>query len=356
MAQYPRLTRRGHRYWVLKVKGEGLTIYTTLYHPTHCLNRIVEVAVPTERVSFKGYMFGFYLPPYLFSNSCDYPPLFAEVARQHPSSETAHLFQALFFGGGVEGKVRRELGSLGIAHLLALSGLHLGLVVGGVLILLYPVYRFFHYRFFPYRNRYVDLGIGAITLSFLYLWITNAPPSLTRAVGMEVAAFLIWICRGRLSPLPLLGGATLIAFYISPSLPFSVGFLFSIVAVYLILLYFKSWGSNFWSWLLLSPYLQLAMVPLVHHFFPPISPYSILSPLLSLLFPAFYFGEVVLHILGKGGVLDPLLTHLLQLGENFTLRPTPDWLYYLYWGVLGVSYRWRWGRVLLPLLGLMVLI
>ena len=442
VAQYLKVSRRGKRYWVYKIKGEGLTIYTTIYqkknrqkgkklrekerkifypslrptslpvsntqlegghpnpfpnHPNHPtlktihpvsplpiiypqtmdkhqatnyqstvttiystshsnqLNRLVVVEIPTKRVSFKGYLYGFYLPPYFIFWDGNYPEWYRQIALQHKSPTIAHLFQALFLGGGVEGEVRAKLGALGVAHLLALSGLHLGLIAGGVYLLLFPVYRFFHRRFFPYRNSFIDLGTIIIFISLLYLFFTGSPPSLARAVGMEIGGFLIWVGRGRLTPVGVLGIGGVIAFLLSPSLVWSVGFLFSVVAVYLILLYLEQWGTGWKSWLFLMPYIQLSMIPLVHHFFTPFSPMSILSPFFSLLFPIFYFGELIFHCIGIGGITDWIVEGILELAQPIYHFSTPPFLYYLFIGIILGALVNRRLLIIPPIFGIVVL-
>lgn len=329
-----RKERKNHRpYWVFKGKSGQLQLYTSLYHlpagerEETLLNRRFSIEVKTQGIPFFRWLTGFYTPPIGFSLGPP-PPLFQWIGAQHRDPQLAHLFQALFFGGGVDLQLRRKLGGLGVAPLVALSGLHLGLISGLLFLLLYPLYRPFHLHLFPDRNLYLDLGVAILGVELLYLILTQFPPSLVRAYGMEVAGFLFLYYRLQFNFPLFLALTLLICWWLSPGALLSLGFFFSIWAIFLIYLYFRHLPISRWTLLFLPVYLSVQMLPVVHHFFPPLSPYFPLSPIISLLFPLFYTGELLLHLAGAGGVLDPLLSHYFQLGQELYPLPIPTWFFF----------------------------
>ncbi|MRJ07057.1 MAG: hypothetical protein C6I01_06010 [Epsilonproteobacteria bacterium] len=357
-AVYTKSRKNGRKYWVLKLKKGSLTFYTSTYRPfsVNPLNRPVYLEFKPPNVSFPNYLTSFYLPPYHLIVEPFSPP-FQWIWNQHPQfKEGGYLFQALFLGGGIPTDLRQKLGRLGVVHLLALSGLHLGLISLLLYLFLSPIYSLLHHRFFPYRNRYFDLGMVILGVEFLYLLFTNFPPSLLRAFGMELTAFLWLYFRLPFKLFPFLLGVVLVAFLISPGLLISLGFFFSLIAVYLIFLYLHHLPPTpFWG-IFLPFYLTGAMVPIIHHFFPQLSPYLFLSPIISLLFPLFYGGELIFHLWGVGDVGDSFISLYLQLGENYFTLPISTPLFGLYLGALLLSYFSRPLFLLTPLLPLGIIV
>ncbi|RUM57050.1 MAG: hypothetical protein DSY40_01265, partial [Nautilia sp.] len=172
-------------YWVLKLKNNQVTFYTTSREDLKdILNYKVEVGVITKHIKFLDYLTTFYAPT--FNLGLLEKPKYKEfIEKQHKDKYIANIFNALFFGDSLYYKTRQELSSLGISHLLALSGLHLVVISGFLYLLLTSIYDFL---FPPYRNRNIDLGFFILGILFLYLYLVDFPASLVRSFIMEVLA------------------------------------------------------------------------------------------------------------------------------------------------------------------------
>lgn len=116
----------------------------------------------------------------------------------------------------------------GIAHILALSGLHVGLIALIVSSALYPLVYF--------RKRNAALAVTLVVL-WLYAFATGLTPSVVRAVTMASAYTLARIFQRRQSPLNSLCLAAIIILAFSPESLFSIGFQLSFAAVLAIILF-----------------------------------------------------------------------------------------------------------------------
>lgn len=142
---------------------------------------------------------------------------------------SAALWRALILAdrSALERVTRRRLQSLGLAHLLALSGLHVGVVVGAALLLL--------------RRRRVPMAV--LVLLFAWLTVAGPTPSLLRAVAM-----VSWIAWGQrleraVNPIDALAFAALVDLTLWPWRALGVGWWLSYGAT-LSLLRARSWLSR----------------------------------------------------------------------------------------------------------------
>ena len=116
--------------------------------------------------------------------------------------------------------VRDAFARAGVAHVMALSGQNVALLVGVMAFVLA-------------RSR-VGLARYGVMIALLlgYLWLVGAGPSITRAVIQGVAVLLgLWVGRGRVDVLAALGWAGLVSVLWAPGWVFDVGFQLSYLAV-----------------------------------------------------------------------------------------------------------------------------
>lgn len=337
--QYQKLNRRHKPYTVLKLQSGDLTFYTTTKEDLKPLkNRTLSLSVVTKNIPFYRYLGTFYAPAFNIALRPRKASLKAGtltyITGQHTDPSMEELFGALFLAQPPGKALREGISDLGISHLIALSGYHLGFLGGIVLLLLRFPYAFLQQRFFPYRNRTFDLAALSAALLFGYMLFVGSPPSLLRAYGMLLVGLVLfsrWIDLFSFAALFVTLGL-LVA--LMPGLLFSVGFWFSAAGVfyiYLFLHYFKHWHPVK-TLLALNLFIFAAMLPVVHFIFTKFTLYQLLSPVISLLFALFYPVEIVLHLIGMGSVLDTLLlTPLLHMEmARFTLAVSlPFLIFYL---------------------------
>lgn len=109
----------------------------------------------------------------------------------------------------------------GLIHLLAASGMNVGIIAGSILWLLSLLK-------VPYRKR---IGIAMVAVAF-YSLMTGLPPSIQRAATMlEIALFLKLLNR-ELSPVFLLCVASTLLVAINPETITSIGFQFSVLTTF----------------------------------------------------------------------------------------------------------------------------
>ena len=274
-------------------------------------------------------------------------------------------------------RVRAAFSDTGTAHVLAVSGLHVGLVA---LILM----AFLRACRLPKRIGYIAsmAGLG------LYAWLTGGSPSVVRATIMAVAVMIGLLGERRSSGLNMLGLAGLLILAFWPQALLTVGFQLSFAATLGILtltaplqnLLFKISGSSFVrNWLLtplsVSAAAQLATAPIIAWHFHRVPLISLLANLVVV-----PLAGMVLS-LGLAAVLAAPLHHALagplmasaygasrlmlgsvdqfsKWGSLAVVWPRPDfWQMAIYlllllavfaWGRLG---RWRF-RVVLGILAL----
>ena len=231
------------------------------------------------------------------------------------SAPKAALMEAMVLG------VRDSLGDLrdifsasGLAHVLALSGLHVGILVG----VLGFVFRAFGLRRYPFL---IVLVVG-------YVFLVGPSPSVVRAGAMTCAVLgSLWLGAGRIEPWPALALSVLVALLWNPAWLFDLSFQLSYLAVIGLLIFTEPFtrlvlGEAYyqvpwWHWqklvvgsVVVSLSAQLLTLPLVASSFgtlPLLSPFVnvFAIPLATLLVPLGFFAGVF-------GLLSPALAGALN--------------------------------------------
>jgi len=306
-------------YWVLKLQStEGFSFYTSSRDNLKNLEgQHLMVRLFIKDLGFLSYLRGFYLPSTILSGLGHKEKryeLMQELEDGH-STNVASVYKALFFAGSIPLVIREQLSALGINHLLAISGFHLGVLSFILFFILKLFYVPFQKNFFPFRNSHKDIAIVVLMVLFFYVYFLDFVPSLLRAFAMSVFAYLLYD-RG-IKILSFTSLALVIGFLIAlwPKLLFALGFWFSVSGVFYIFLFLhymkelKPWQS----FILIHFWVYLAMLPIVHYFFGSFSLVQLLSPMLSMLFIVFYPLALLLHLVGFGDMLDPMLEYILSL-------------------------------------------
>ncbi|MCE3047559.1 ComEC/Rec2 family competence protein [Helicobacter kayseriensis] len=338
--------------WVLKLKAQnGMILYATSREDLKNLqNRDISMFGKPASCSFiqslqscffvvfsfdllpKDWRYGFY----------DF------VSSQHQDPIFSQLYQALFFASALPKEWRDFASDLKISHLLAISGLHLGILAFLFYCVVSPIYRFFQARYFTYRNRFFDVGILLHLFLFGYLVLLDFPPSFVRAYVMSLMGYLFLLYYFHLVNFSFLALCAMVILALFPHFVFSLGFWFSVLGVFYIFLFFRhcsfGWICNLWLkrfviLCLLNLVLFFHMLIWTHLFFPSFSLDSWLAIPLSILFAPWFVSALCLHLLGWGGVWDQFLQMCLQFSSLKISVSTPLWLAIMY-GSLSFGAIW----------------
>jgi competence protein ComEC len=196
---------------------------------------------------------------------------FEKIEQTSLSSSSQGMLKALLFAdrNALDEKIKNDYAKAGVIHLLALSGLHIGLIVGFLLIVLKPLEKL--------KYGYLLRSISVILFLWLFAFFIGFPPSVTRAVCM-----FSFIVIGR----ALHFGKstfhyTLLSFFVlllfHPPYLKSIGFQLSYLAVFGILLIHpllqRLWNpqnlflKRYWEWTTVCLAAQTAVSPVSIHYF-----------------------------------------------------------------------------------------
>ena len=140
------------------------------------------------------------------------------------SSESKPLLSALLLGYGsdITPEMRQAMSAAGLSHVVALSGLHVGMVAMLVAWLLMPLLRGGRLR-----TRVACCAAGVM----LFALFTGLAPSVCRAAVMMVFASLAVLANRRALSANAVAGAALCIVVLSPAAIYDAGFLLSFVSV-----------------------------------------------------------------------------------------------------------------------------
>ena len=342
LQNYEKTNAKGKIYRVLKLKTNDFSFYTTTLSDFDAgANEQILIGAENKNVKFKEYLSGsFYMPSYgvaelryAVSEERIYDQIFDFIAAQHENEKMAELFTALFLAAPVGKELRQDVNFYGVAHLIAISGYHLGLIFGALYFIMRPIYRYFQARYFPYRNAKFDLSAAIFAVLFCYLALIGFVPSFLRAFLMSLLALFLLARNVRVVSFELLFVVICAAVALMPSLLFSVGFYFSSMGVFYIYLYLRHFGgrfSNLSNAILLNFWVFSAMILPVVYFFPFVSAQQLAVLPLTPIFSLFYPISVLLHTFGAGGAPDEYLLEFLSWRAKGVNLSVPFWLFLLY--------------------------
>ena len=340
--------KHGKYYTVLKLKSnEGLTFYTTTHRKENFNDKYLRLQIfPDKHISFRDYLGTFYVKSKIKHQEkipkTDKNSLRNKVALQHSNKQMVSFYNAIFFATPLDKILREKIALLGVSHLVALSGFHLGILWALVYGLLLLLYRPLQQKFFPYRHALFDVGIVAMILLGLYVWFVDYPPSLIRSYAMVFIGWVVLILGMELLSFTFLVMVLLLLCVVFPSLLVSLAFWLSLIGVFyifLLLQYTKEWNKWMITLWVIPIGIFVLMLPVVHTVFGMTSSYQMLSPLLSILFIPFYPLAILLHLLGLGGFFDTYLMKLFTLPTQSVESLLPLWSVLIYGG-LSITAIW----------------
>lgn len=235
-------------------------------------------------------------------------------------SDRASMFVAAIALGDrslMDNGIRQQISSVGIMHLFAISGLHMGIVFSLFMLFTYPILLLWK---FPNLR---------IMISLLCLWgfayFVGFSPSVTRAAFMISFYYFTRIIHRPTHLLHTLFVTAFVILLISPSQLYDVGFQLSYLAVFFIAWLFpavrnlfpkyrKKWKNYIFDLLCLSLVVQLGLSALLIYYFHQISVLFLPANLLFVpLMPVLIWLSFVLCILLNFSVMPEMLVD----GVNF---------------------------------------
>lgn len=213
----------------------------------------------------------------------------------------------LGYKNNIEAQLKSSYSSAGAMHILAVSGLHVGIIF----MLFNAVFHFFE----KIKYGLVIKGILLLLILWLYALITGLSPSVLRSASMFSIVAIGEVFNRKTNFFNKLSASALLLLLFNPLLIFDVGFQLSYIAVAGIVL-MQNWLNSFyepetwlskyiWDLITVSLAAQLATFPLGLYYFHQFPNYFLLSNLLVIPL-AFFILVIGLTTLAAGFILPKL--------------------------------------------------
>ena len=244
-----------------------------------------------------------------------------KVMNSRLSPAAQKLVVALLLGDNdmIDKTTRMEFSGAGIAHVLALSGLHMGIIAMLIWWLLFPLD---YLRLKKLRLMITLMAIGCFAV------FTGQSPSVVRSALMMGLTCCSVIFYRRSNPINSLCVAALLILVFSPASIYSVGFQLSFTTVAAILLFFSqqslplNMGNNALNRLIAISFTTLiatlATLSLTAHYFHTVSFLSLVTNVLVLpVLPVFMVLGALFLLLMAAGLHCALLDHALDAMSRY---------------------------------------
>ncbi len=239
-----KLTKKGKikHYTVLKLKSDdGLSFYTIAPKKFKKLkNKHLQLEIWAGSISFKEYLKGFFAFSKILKID-EEPTLKNKIAShidtQHDNNEVSRLYKALFLALPLNTSIQKQFSNLGISHLIAISGFHLGVLAALLFFIVKYPYKILQNRYFPYRSYKRDSFVIITLFLLAYLLFLGSPPSLLRAFVMLIVGFILYDRGIQIISMQTLLITVLLLLALFPKLIFSIGFWLSVSGVFYIFLF-----------------------------------------------------------------------------------------------------------------------
>jgi len=325
------------KFDILKLKSKNFDFFASINKNENIVkNDFIKATIDTRNINFIAYLKGFYTK-ILFFDKLEKKPhikdkIIEKIEKNHINPQIIELFSTLFLATSVSKELRDIFTNYAISHVVALSGFHLVVLSFVIYWLLYFPYRFFQNIYFPYRNRKFDILLITMAILFYYLILTNIIPSLLRAFVMYCLGIYLLRSNIKILSYMTLFYTFLIIIALFPKYIFSIGFWFSIFAVfyiYLFIQYFKNYNKWF-LFIFFNIWMFLIFNPIVHFYFPQTSFEQFYSIPITIFFNIFYPLEILAHIFGAAHYFDKYIEIFLEYKFYVYEVFTPLYFYIIY--------------------------
>ncbi len=263
------------------------------------------------------------------------------VAKEHTNLHISSLYQAIYLAIPPNKYIRDRVSLLGISHLVALSGFHIGMLWAVVFFVLKAVYTPLQQRYYPFRYDLLDIGIVTLILLGVFTYVVGSPPSLMRSYIMMLIGWSLLLMGIKLVSFELLFIVMMLLITFEPRMFFSISFWFSVAGVFYIFVVFRYFVgvSNIKIAIVLPFSTYIFMMPIVHMIFGTLSAFQLLSPVLSIVFIIFYPLSLFLHFIGYGYIFDDILIKLLDMPTSSSEIYT-DKLFFIWYMIISILSIW----------------
>ncbi len=341
-----------------KVKGslltlassDGLKIYGMSYKKSlEDISKVRIMLYVPKDLSFSRYMSGFFakfrLKKIIRTDRSLRKRLSKKIYKIHKDPKISQLYSALYLATPISKELRESISAWGINHLVALSGMHLGILWAVTYGILLIPYRYLQHRLFPYRYSLVDVGAVSLLIAFVYLIGVGSPASLVRSFAMMLLGWMVVVSGMSILSFSLLVVSVCLLLILNVSFLFSISFWLSVAGVFyifLILKYTPPSQKKIFTYLILPFGIYIFMVPITHSIFTQTSYLQLSSPILSSAFTLFYPISILSHLLGFAELFDPLLHLLIEHGQGVVKTILlPKWLLLVYICISLLAVRYK---------------
>ncbi len=159
-----------------------------------------------------------------------------EIYKKYLKEDAFYFLSAVFLGRRelMPSEIKEYFRRAGIAHLLAISGLHISFLS----LVLFYLLRFFYIKF---RLRLII----SIFFLFLYTMVVGFNPATVRAAVMYSIFSFGFILKRKVHPLNSLGLSGLLIESVDPALVFDIGFQLSFISVFAIIFGYRFFSFKF---------------------------------------------------------------------------------------------------------------
>ena len=242
------------------------------------------------------------------------------ILNSNLSNDAKHFVVSLILGDKkfIDSDTRYEYSCAGVAHILALSGLHIGILVLLIWWILKPL------DYIQLKKARFIITILAIAV---YDLLSGMSPSVIRSSIMIGFTFASYIFFRKSTPINALLAAALLILVFSPTSLYDVGFQLSFITVGTLLLLspqtnFDKKKNKSWQYvkatIITSVIAMFATIALTAYYFHTTSWISVLSNLMILpLFPVFMIAGALVVIFASMGIEVSLIDSVINLLVNY---------------------------------------
>lgn len=315
--------------------------------------------IVSQKITFYDYMKGFFAPSFSIelipSSLSIVENMHQKVREQHANDAIGDFYNTLFFATPLDKNIQNLCAIYGIAHVVAISGFHLGIISVVLFFILNLLYSPLHQKYFPYRNKKMDIMIVITVILFIYLLAINLVPSFLRSFVMFLFGLFLLRSNIKLFSFGSLAFVVLMIIAFFPKLLFSLSLWFSVAGVFYIFLYIHYFSAmnKYVSFLFFNFWIFFAINPITHFFFGTTAMVQLFSPFITIGFIVFYPLELLFHLIGFGDVLDNFLEFWIATNPKYTLVFTPIWLFGIH---IIISLLAVWHKFFFYLLNIVLLL